>query len=137
MDSFQIASILGTKFKNEVELPTGIPTQYDNHKFTPPSTKWMACNILFDSEDQVTCGSIGGRTFRQYGFLHVKIFTPIEEGDGDAIEIADTIRSKFRNASDGITYRRASISGPGERTPDGKWWQVNVVVWWQADQHGI
>lgn len=135
MSFSQIASKASTHFRDRIEIPLGLSVQYDNQKFVhPPDSIWATCDVSFHDTDQSSLGYVGNRVYRVYGYLSSRIFSPIERGDGELLDIASEILNKFAGITiDGITYRTATISGPGSRTPDEKWWQITVVCPWFTD----
>lgn len=137
MTPLETAQKISTRFRDLVEIPSGVPTQHDNEKLIhPEDSLWMRCAVIFTGGDLASLGTPGTRTLRDYGLLSVEIFTPIERGDADALELSQTILAAFRGVkADGISYRpSASIVQPGMRTPDEKWWKINIVCPWYLDK---
>lgn len=146
MSHLSVAAAISTRFKTLVEIPSGLPTQYDNADFDhPDDSPWLQCNILWNEESgdqgmvtgQQTMGSVGQRTFRLSGLLSIQVYAPIGHGDRESLIVVDLITQSFRGiTADNITYRTAAIPTGPKRTQNGKWWQTDVVCSWYTDELG-
>lgn len=115
---------------------SSIPTGYDNKAFSPPATGiWCRASIDPAQGSQASMGDPGNNARRHVGTLTLALRYPLDRGDEKLYEAADALASAFTNATGDslVTYRAPSIRRVGR---SGQWWQINVVVPWQADWNG-
>lgn len=125
-----LANAIRSRFKTQVVGSTGLAVAYDNAPFTEPAdSKWVRFAVLEADSSQVSLGT--GRRFRTPGVAVAQIFVPIQQGDKDALVLADQIKLAFRAQSvGGVVYKTPSLRRVG-RT--GKWYQINVNCPFYAD----
>ncbi|HZL99391.1 MAG TPA: phage tail terminator-like protein [Planctomycetota bacterium] len=126
MTSWQaMADAVRSRFKTLVEDVVPIPTEYDNHAFTPPANApWARWAIQPAVARQLEMGAASARTFRTDGRAVASIFVPEGLGDQAALVVADVVSLAFRaQTASGVTYRSPVVKVLGR---SGKWWQVNV-----------
>jgi hypothetical protein len=134
---------MGVKHDTYVELRkrynsgwTAPPTEFPNEPFTKPSpaTIWARFTIIDGDELQMDIGDIN-KTFRATGILAIQLFSPLNIGEIDFLQKADTLADVFRNwCGATVTCRAASVRRVGA---DGfGWYQINVLVPFKVDtQH--
>jgi hypothetical protein len=73
----------------------------------------------------------GPASFRRHGRVYAQLFGPVGKGDGDILELAETIVDAFEGVSaGGVRYQEATVRPIGTR--DGLY-QVNVEIRFFAD----
>ena len=91
---------------------SALATAWENVPYTPiTGTAYQQVNILFAEPDNVEYG----RTYRELGYMQVKLMYPLEKGSSAAMTRAELIRSTF--------YRGASFTNSGvtviiDKTPE-------------------
>lgn len=105
---------------------------FDNQKASD-ATAWCRLQILQGESSGL---SLGSTAVRAQGFMLASIFTPAEQGDKLALEIADEIVSACNSttitlAGNTTILRTPSVNPIGR---DGAWYQINVSVPFQSDQ---
>jgi len=110
----------------------GWVVQYDNAPFEPPdNSKWVQWHIEIGNSQLVQFGQ--SRTYRHFGEATASLFVPIESGDRDILRRADVIAAVFRNTTaDGVHWRVPTVRSIGQQGQ--KWWRVNVVCPFFADE---
>ena len=107
---------------------------WDNFKREiPKSSAWIRPNVIIDISQNTTIGT--GRT-RHFGAYQISIFTPLFKGSGAAFETATALIDLFQNKTldPNVLILAGSMRRVGD---DGKgWYQVNVILPFQADQLG-
>lgn len=104
------------------------PISLPNVDFTPPNPQasWVAINIVDGDSNQISIGSLPA-VIRYAGMIYVQIFTKLDIGYGDALELADAVKAIFNNWC-GVNVRcyAAKIKTIGS---DGNgWYQVNCSI---------
>jgi hypothetical protein len=85
---------------------------------------WTRMTVLWSPSRQADMSE--SPRVRTPGTVVVQIFVPAGRGNGIALAIADEVALMFQRIRlDGMTFRTAY---PRRVGPDGKWWQLNVVV---------
>lgn len=131
----QIANAIRKRFKDEVATPQSLPTFYDNEgtEAKPADGPWCRFSVRPGEDFQVSTGG-DSRRFRTPGVAVAQLFAPAGSGDKVLKELVDVVRVKFRAlTADGVTYRTPHEEVMGR---DSKWWQINVVCVWYADDIG-
>lgn len=109
-------------------LPT-TPIAWPNVDFTPdPGVLWVCPTNKPGEAFEAEVGRDG--LSRRTGAFIVQVFAPLENGSGDALEVAATVETAYRRQDiGGVECGEAYSNDIG---PDGHgWYQVNVVVpWW-------
>lgn len=114
---------------------SGLPIAYPNVEFTQPAnTPWCRLHIQDTEANQVSMGNPGNNFYRHPGLVTVMIFTPLNQGDKEALAIADEVAAIFRNWQDPTTrvfFRRP----PYVRRigAESKWYHVNVLCPFERD----
>jgi hypothetical protein len=126
------ANTIRNRFATEFAAvrPT-VPIHYDNVPATPPAASpWARLTIVEGASFQVSLGA--SRRFRDTGTAIVQVFTALGSGDGEAREIADDVQAIFKAITvAGVIFRKPSAARIG---PDGRYYQVNVTIPFQADE---
>lgn len=106
---------------------TTTPVAWPNVSFTPPSGEpWVRLEILPAGSDQETMGAPGAATFWYDGLVSVQVFTPSNEGDGEARTLAEQVCAIFRSVqAAGIIYDTPWITTSGN---DGAGW-YQLTTW--------
>jgi len=126
MSTVNIRAALETALNN---ITPSIAQAWENAAFTPVAgTPYQQVNILFAEPDNVEYG----RTYRELGYLQIKLMYPLKNGSLTAITRAELIRSTF--------YRGASFTSSGvtvviDKTPEisagsveGDRWAIPVKI---------
>jgi len=119
-----------------ITISSAFPVQYDNvseNAFVKPDdSKWARFHIMAGQGAQLTLGATKDHRFP--GVAVVQIFIPQGQGDKEAHEIADVIKTYFMSTSDsGVTYR-TPYELPGRSDTDTGEWQVNVNIPFYFDE---
>ena len=116
-----------TKFRTDVEVAEAVKVVYDDAEDPHLDTNdlWVRFTILLGESLQVDTGTDTNRD-RTVGIGVAQIFVRIEKGTRIALQLADVIRTAFRQKTvDGIVYQTPSLTNVGRRG-SSKWWQLNV-----------
>jgi len=103
------------------------PIAWPNVDFKPTDeSPWVRFSIVSTDVRQASFGA-ATNFYRHPGVIIVQVFTPILQGDKEALQLADQVASIFRNWSDAANRIRflspPSVKAIGEDKP---WYQVNV-----------
>ncbi len=103
-----------------------------NKQKASDGTAWVRLQILTGESFGL---SLGSTAIRAQGIMLASIFTPAEQGDKLALEIADEIVSACNSttitlAGNTTILRTPSINPVGR---DGAWYQINVSMPFQSD----
>jgi hypothetical protein len=133
MNRENMYNAIRSRFKTQVADKTaGLVVIYDNAPFTDSDVRWVRFTIKTGDTTQRTIGA--QKTYRTIGIAIAQIFVPVDQGDRDALQLADTITAAFRSVTDqGVRYQTPSTKNVG-RTD--QWWQVNVTCPFFADEIG-
>lgn len=94
----------------------------------PNGSAWVRLSIQNGDSRQVA--TVGDK-WRHPGVLIVQVFTPVGQGDKEALIIADAVVSVFQGVTvSGIRFRATSINAVG---PSDGWYQVNVTTDFEYD----
>lgn len=123
---------LAVKAALESHLATTLPTTpiaWPNVDYTPDPTVLWVCptNKPGESFEGEKCED--GVSIRPGAFM-IQVFAPLENGSGDALEMAGNLEVAFyKKTIGGVKCREPYSKDIGD---DGRgWYQVNVVVpWW-------
>lgn len=123
-----------SRFKTLIADVQSLPTHYDNQKFTvPENTRWCRLTVLPGDTEQADMGTPAKR-WRTSGVVVAQLFSPLEQGDENILQLADLIAETFRGKTVApAIFRSPSIVRVGRAGP---WWQVNVSCPWFADEIG-
>lgn len=113
------------------------PIAWPNVEFTPPaSTAWVRFAPADAGAEIASFGDPGNNVYRHSGLLTVMIFSPLNQGDGPALALADTAAAIFRGWTDaavGLRVRQAPfIRRIGA---EKSWYHVNVLIPFERDSH--
>ena len=121
----------------EAQWGVTAPVQYPNTSFTPPNdAAWVRLTIADAGATWASFGDPGNNVERNVGLVTVQIFVPVDQGEGEALELADQARAVFRSWRD-VTSGVRFLVPPYARQigDDGKWYQVNVLASFQWDDY--
>jgi Bacteriophage related domain of unknown function len=120
-----MSNAVRSRFKTNVEDAIPITVQYSNEVETPPEdAAWIRFDVIHTDTDLLAVG--GTNRFRKNAEARARIFTPIEQGDEETRQIADTIIAAFAHVkAGGVQYRSPWLQQPRR---EGKWWVVDVVI---------
>lgn len=109
---------------------TETPIDWPNVALTPPERKpWVRFTVQDADRSLASIGAPGSNLTRQPSILYLQLFTPSNEGDGDALRLAEALAAIYNTtqyAAEGLHFRQpASIKQVGV---NGAWYQVNVLV---------
>lgn len=98
--------------------------------------EWCALNFQGADEEPVTLGKNDDtRTFRETGVVFAHACAPANKEDTRAVEIADEIRTLFRDAilTGGVVVETVSPPDTLEGKPDGKVFKAIVEMTYRFD----
>ena len=126
-----LANAIRSRFKTLVVGATSLVVAYDKVQCQEPEDAvWVRFSVLTGDTLQASLGA--SKRFRTVGVAVAQIFQPINQGDKDALVLADTIKSAFRATSiSGVTFRTPSLRRVGR---DAKWYQLNLNCPFYADE---
>lgn len=115
--------------------PHADPVQYPAVKFTPPDNgPWVRLAITDADANWASMGDPGNNILRNVGQVTVQIFVLSGEGEGVALQRAESAMSIFRKWTDATTGLRFEVPPYARQVgTDGKWYQVNVVAPFRYD----
>lgn len=132
-----MSNAVRSRFKAQVEDVESIQVQYDNAPFeldeSSPLTDglWVRFKVLPGQTD--TAEFSGSKTARTPGVAMAQIKSEIEQGDRNALQLADNIKDAFRHVTAaGVVYQTPYVRTIG-RVNENKWWQVNVICPFYSD----
>lgn len=116
---------------DEVEAVLNIPVEYDNAPFEKPTDSiWIRLSITTESDRQTDVGA-KLRRFRTIGAAVASVRTPINQGDLEGVQTADSIAEVFRGVTfQGVTFLTPVVQPLGRV---GKEWVVDVRCPFQTD----
>jgi hypothetical protein len=130
-----MANTIRSRFGTEIEDVESIFVLYDNAPVEnipdpDPGTLWVRLAFLPGRTLHVENGGPTSR-YRTIGIARATIFHTLEEGDADALNLADKIVTAFRS----ITVSMISFQSPmvNHIGRSGPWWQTNVDCPFRAD----
>ncbi len=101
---------------------------HDNVNFTPPMETWVRLSV---SPASASTASVGASHVRRTGLAFVQIFTPLDQGAGEALSLSDEIATMFRHlrlskllCGDPVSVRIG---------PDETHYQMNVQIPYRSD----
>lgn len=114
-----------------------IPVHFPNMKaVTPDATTraWLRLHFLPAFSRRV---AVGGQLREQAGEAVVNVFTPLDAGDGAAVDFDREIESIWEtahvNGLDGGVHLGAPDPLPGIQDPDAPWWRSGVSIAFRFD----
>ncbi len=130
-----MANAIRSRFKTQVADALSLDTQYDNQgRDNPDNVTWCRLTVKPGQTQQVSIGSPGANRDRTPGVAIAQLFCPIGFGDGNLLNVADSVRTAFRRVSQsGVVFRTPYIQTVGQRQDS---WQINVVCPFYADDIG-
>lgn len=131
MSTLAVHNTIRTRFRDLIEQPRGVAVQYDNGVFTKPETgPWVNFSIRCGTPAWIEFGAV--KTKRTVGIATAMIFVPLDEGDAEALDLADFIDQSFAPSTiDGVSYRTVEIRTIGESRGV---WQVNAIINFYFDE---
>lgn len=125
-----------TRFSTQWALGSNHPVAYPNAELAnkPADDVWLRFSVQDGGAAQISMGDPGNNFHRHTGIVTVMIFTPLNQGDAEALQVADEVAAIFRGWQDPTT--RVFFRTPpfvrriGE---DGKWYHVNVLCPFERD----
>jgi len=129
-----VHSAIRLRFENEWPWDD-TPVQYPQVKFTPPDNgPWARLAITDADANWASMGDPGNNILRNVGQVTVQIFVLSGEGEGLALQRAESAMSIFRSWTDATTGLRFEVPPYARQVgTDGKWYQVNVVAPFRYD----
>ena len=120
MDYSEIRSILETHLTANWSRT---PIAYENVPFDPPEQEpWIRCILQPVHQETSSLGDLCKRTYASYW---IQIFTPLNEGSGEAYNIAAELEPLFRHRQiNGITFTVPTITHVGD---DGNGWYMLIL----------
>ncbi len=120
-------NVITSRFSADVIIPAGALVVYPNEEVKDPTVDqlWVRLNIIVGSSIRQTFGAMTNID-RTEGIFVAQVFSPIEQGLGDALSFIDTIGSVFRGKTySSVRFRTPNINNLGI-VGDSKHWQINV-----------
>ena len=95
-----------------------------------PGSEWVQFSVTTVGAAGAEAGTSG--TLRTPGIAFAQVFEPVNDGDGNALALADKIASRFRSVVEkGVSFRTPALFSVGR---SGPWWQLNVQLPFDADE---
>jgi len=124
----EIENAIRTRFHEQVE--TSLYTVYDNQDKQAPTDNSMWCRLSI-RPGSVLRTTVGVKEYRYVGVIFAQLFGPLGTGDGDLMEMAESIAAVFRSQTvSGVTYLTPRIEKVGQGAQQ---YQVNVEIDYQAN----
>lgn len=124
----QIRGRLNTSWANAT------PIAWPNLNFTPPNPQvpWIRLFISDGDSNQIDLGA-NPATIRYAGLIFIQVFTKVDEGDAEALQLADSAKNIFHNwCGETVRCRAAKVKVIGN---DGfGWYQINVAIPFYRDE---
>lgn len=122
---------------DQESVPVAWPNYGSNSggSFVPPVDRpYMRFYVAPGEARQLTIGDPAGQNrYRHLGLIVMQLYVFQGQGDGEALELADTAAAIFRNQKfSGVWSLTPRINTIGE-TPDGRY-QINVTIPYQRDE---
>lgn len=118
----------GTAIRSRFNTAWGAttPIAWPNVNFTPPSGEpWVRFSVKTSDADEIGMNSGGTRRYRHEGMVAIQVFTPSNEGPGEALTLAEQVCAIFRGVvADGIRYGAPYVTEAG--IDSAGWYQVNA-----------
>lgn len=118
------------RFKAQVSNAVPLVTVFDNDPTSPPQdgSRWCRFTIRRAESRRLTCGTA---EYRKGGVAFAQLFGPAGEGDGNLLELAETILLAFQGqTAAGVKYKTVTVRPIGQT---GNEYQVNVEIPFEAD----
>jgi len=130
-----VANTIRTRFRTEVAGDLSLPTQYDNAPFSKSeNVKWCRFTVKPGQSAQIGCTGPNSRPYRTVGVCIAQLFGPVDKGDKDLWEIADSVIAAFRGESvSGVVFGDYNVNNIGRVDNE---WQMNVTFEYRVDDHG-
>ena len=111
------------------------PVAYPNAEFVKPTNSpWLQFVMQDAGANQVSMGDPGNNFHRHTGLLTVMIFTPLNQGDAEALQIADEVGAIFRGWQDPTTKVFFRLPPFVRRIgAESKWYHVNLLCPFERD----
>lgn len=124
-----------TRFSVQWDLGSDHPTAYPNAEFTKPTNSpWLKLIMDGAGARQVSMGDPGNNFHRHTGLLTFMIFTPLNQGDKEALAIADEVAAIFRGWQDPTTRVFFRLPPFVRKVgPEGKWYHINLLCPFERD----
>jgi hypothetical protein len=124
---FDLQAALHTRLSTMPSLPD---VAWPNYGFEPTlGTLWIRPTVLPADTAAATYGDSG--TDEQTGVYQIDVFAPLDEGDGEVRQMADTIADRFKPTTaityNGLTVRCISVSIEG-LTREENWLHLPVKI---------
>lgn len=102
---------------------TTTPIAWPNSAFRPVTgAAWLEARVV--TQDAFNVDLVSNRRVRHPGLLSLTLYVPANEGDGEALAMADTLSAIFRNVNvSGCIFRAPTVRPLGA---DGAWYRVQV-----------
>lgn len=115
---------------------TDAQIEYPGVPISQPASSWVRMSLLPSLTDRISLGP--GGTARVTGVLVLSIFTPANQGTLASRQLADTLGAIFNEAVfelDGSGLIRCFVPRYNDvgQTPEGTFYQANLVVDYQRD----
>lgn len=93
-DQAAIFEAIRSRFQTQIGDAQNIDVVYDNGPEPASITSsWCRFMVSIDNHEQATMGTV---RYRMTGLATARLFTPIAQGDGASITLADAVVSAFR-----------------------------------------
>jgi len=111
------------------------PIAWPNIDFKPPNrAPWVKFRILDKDANQASFGTPNNNFFRYVGVVQMIVFTPLGEGEKEALELVDLADTVYKNwsHSSGVRFLNPPrVQTVGEEAD--KWHQVNIIAPFSRD----
>ena len=110
------------------------PISWENARFEQTAgTSFVHLNVFGGRSFQASMGDVSNRLFRDPGQIEITIFTPIDDGPGPGLDLADSVAAIFRAVEFSGVLTFAPRIGRPESTDNGNWYSTTVLTTYQFD----
>lgn len=127
MSNQTLATLIRTRYSTLVLAEKNIHTVYDNQEDVgrTDATIWCRLSILDGKARQMDVVA-SGAFIESVGEVRADIFTPLNQGDKEARDFADTIRKHFTSETvANVIYGVPSVETRGRQE---NYWMITVII---------
>ncbi len=127
MSNQTLATLIRTRYSTLVLAEKDVPTVYDNQEDASrtDAAVWCRLSILDGKARQMDI--VAANAFiESVGEVRADIFTPLNAGDKEARDFADTIRKHFTSTTvNNVVYEVPSVATRGRQE---NYWMITVII---------
>jgi len=129
-----IRAAIESRIAAEMAIEPAYPVAYQNVPFVPPNNAtWLQASVLLGDSAYATLLSPGIGMNRQNGVVTIDVYTPIGNGSGPNLEIAQRMKSLFdRQTVNDILFDAASGPAQVPQAAPAAYFQTQLTVSFEA-----